>query len=94
MKKLASIVFILSLSIYTQAEICKIYGNAGTYTGETLKLYTYSDYITLTKKMIAESPVDDEGYFTFSVETNETFEAFIDLDVFVGYIVIGILFYI
>ncbi len=88
MKKLASIVFILSLSIYTQAEICKIYGNAGTYTGETLKLYTYSDYITLTKKMIAESPVDDEGYFTFSVETNETFEAFIDLDVFVGYIVI------
>ena len=88
MKKLASIVFILSLSILTQAEICKIYGNAGTYAGETLKLYTYSDYITLTKKKIAESPVDDEGYFTFSVETNETFEAFIDLDVFIGYIVI------
>ncbi len=88
MRKFVSIVFILSLSIQTQAGICKIYGNAGTYSGETLKLYTYSDYITLTKKMIAESPVDDEGYFTFLVETDDTFQAFLDLDVFIGYIII------
>ncbi len=72
----------------SKADICKIYGNAGTYAGETLRLYTYSDYITMTKKIIAESKVDDEGYFTFLVETDNTFEAFLDLDVFIGYIIV------
>lgn len=88
MKIIAGILFILSLTINTHAESCKIYGNAGTYAGETLRLYTYFDYITLTKKIIAESKVDDEGYFSFTVETDESFEAFLDLDVFIGYIII------
>ena len=88
MKKLVGIVLLSVLIYNTDAEICKIHGNAGTYAGETLRLYTYSDYITLTKKMIAESSVNDEGYFSFSVETDESFEAFLDLDVFIGYIVV------
>ncbi len=88
MKKIISILFILFLFIPAKSETCKIYGNAGTYAGETLRLYSFSDYITLTKKLIAESKVDDEGYFSFTIETNETFEAFIDLDVFIGYIII------
>ncbi|MCF6185284.1 MAG: TlpA family protein disulfide reductase [Bacteroidales bacterium] len=88
MKTILSIVIFLSLFFVTEANTCKIFGNAGTYAGETIKLYTYSDYITLTKKVIAESLVDNEGYFTFIVECNKSFEAFIDLDVFVGYIIV------
>ncbi len=88
MKKFAGILFILSLTISAQAETCIIRGNAGTYAGETLRLYTYSDYITLTKTVIGKSLVDDEGYFSFTIETDNTFEAFFDLDVFIGYIII------
>lgn len=88
MKLFTCILFILSLTINAQAKSCKIFGNAGTYAGETLRLFTYSDYITLTKKIVAESKVDDEGYFSFTIETDKSFEAFLDLDVFIGYIVI------
>ncbi len=88
MKTVLSILFLLSFFSVSRANTCKIYGNAGTYAGETLRLYTYSDYITLTKKIVAESPVDDEGYFTFNIETDKSYEAFIDLDVFIGYIII------
>ncbi len=82
-----AIMFLLFL-FSAQGTNCVIHGNAGTYAGETLYLSTYSDYITKTKKNIAESKVDDEGYFSFTVESNECFEAFIDLDVFVGYIIV------
>jgi len=88
MKRFISILFILSAFITAESETCKIYGNAGTYAGETLRLYGYSDYITLSKKIIAESSVDDEGYFNFTIETDNTFEAFFDLDVFMGYIIV------
>ena len=88
MKHLVLLFTLFSILYQSRAETCKIYGNAGTYAGETLRLYTYSDYITLTKKVVAESKVDDEGYFTFLIETDKTFEAFLDLDVFIGYIVV------
>ncbi len=88
MKKIFGILLLLSAFFVSNAEICKIYGNAGTYAEETLRLYTFSDYITMTKKIIAESKVDEQGYFTFTIETDETFEAFLDLDVFIGYIIV------
>ncbi len=88
MKKILIFLLFTVFIFSAKAQTCIIHGNAGTYAGETLRLYTFSDYITETKKLAAESKVDDEGYFTFKVEGNDIFEAFIDLDVFKGYIII------
>ncbi|PID87998.1 MAG: hypothetical protein CSB06_02735 [Bacteroidia bacterium] len=65
-----------------------VYGNAGTYAGTTLTMYRFSDYVTQKKQTIATCRVDTAGYFKFSLQTDETFEAFIDLDVFVAIIII------
>lgn len=71
---------------YSQ-EYC-IFGNAATYTGDTLRMYKYSDNITKTKKYISKSYVDEKGNFSFSISEKDTTLAFIDLDVFVGKIIL------
>jgi hypothetical protein len=88
MKHLVLFISILTIFLNLSGQECVIYGNAGTYAGDKLKLYRYSDNYTKTKLQIAESIVDSAGYFTFNVKSNETFEAIIDLDVFIGRIMI------
>jgi peroxiredoxin len=78
------IVLVFNLS----AQECTIYGNAGTYSGDKLKLYKYSDYYSKTKIVISECTVDTAGYFTFTVKSDKVFEAILDLDVFLGRIMI------
>jgi len=65
-----------------------IFGNAATYTGDTLKMYTYSDNITKTKTLISKTYVGENGDFSFPLKGKDTIPAFIDLDVFVGIIII------
>ncbi len=84
-------VFLISIFLFSTdffAQECIIHGNAGTYAGDKLKLYQYSDYFTKTKIQIAESRVDSLGYFSFSVKSEKPFEAILDLDVFLGRIII------
>ena len=83
-------IFFLSFFIYQSglSQECTISGNAGTYSGDIIKVYKYSDYITKTKKLITEFPVDSNGSFSFNIKSQEPFQILIDLDVFVGKIVI------
>ena len=65
-----------------------ISGNAATYSGTSLKMYVYSDYITKTKQEISICTVNENGDFTFKLNKKDTLLAFIDLDVFIGKIII------
>jgi len=59
-------------------------GNAGTYAGDKLEIFRYSDYITKNRIKILSVPVDVDGNFTFEIESDQIFELLIDLDVFLG----------
>lgn len=87
MYKHKTLFFILCISLISfigNAQTCIISGNAGTYAGDVLKFYRYTDYITQQKKQIGSSKVDSLGNFSFEVETDKIFELLIDLDVFLG----------
>ncbi|MCF6365452.1 MAG: peroxiredoxin family protein [Bacteroidales bacterium] len=81
------ITFIISINSAFSQEY-SVYGNAATYSGTTLEMYVYSDYITKTKQIISRCKVDEEGYFSFKLTEKDTVEAFIDLDVFIGRIIL------
>ncbi|NPA44492.1 MAG: redoxin domain-containing protein [Chlorobi bacterium] len=87
MKKNITIILIL-LSQLTFSQQYTISGNAATYTGDTLRMYKYSDNITKTKKYISKSYVDEKGNFSFLISEKDTIPAYIDLDVFVGKIIL------
>lgn len=77
------IFFVLShLSIFAQDVSIK--GSAKTYSGDELKIYTYTDYITKNKKLLSTAKVAENGDFAFIFKCNEVKYAFIDLDVFKG----------
>ena len=87
MKKVAllSILFLVIHASYSQYTVL---GNAATYAGDTLVMYKYSDNITKTKKIISQAYVNDIGDFVFNISEKDTILAFIDLNVFVGKIVL------
>ncbi len=57
-------------------------GNAKTYAGDTLRMYSIDDYINKKETLIAQAPVDKDGNFSFSVRLKEVTQAYIDLTVF------------
>jgi len=88
MKRLFILFIIIFFSYDLYAEKCIISGNAATYIGDKLELFTYSDYITKTKIKITDCIVDEEGNFVCEVNSDKIFEAFFDLNVFIGKIFI------
>ncbi len=88
MKATKSIIIFLFFFNQILAQEYTISGNAGTYTGDTLRMYVYSDYITKTKKLISKTYVEENGDFSFTLSETKTKKAFIDLDVFIGNIII------
>ncbi len=65
-----------------------ISGNAKTYAGDTLTLYTFSDYIVKNKEVLKKAKVDSSGNFIFNLNISETICSYIDLNVFRGVIYI------
>ncbi len=59
-----------------------ITGKAGTFSGDSLFLYTYNDKITETPDLISETKVDKQGNFKFSFKITKTQRVFVDLPVF------------
>lgn len=88
MKRILIFLSVFIFSFYSNAETCIISGNAATYSGDKLELFTYSDYITKSRIKITDCIVDEEGYFVFTINSDKTFQAFIDLNVFKGKIII------
>lgn len=89
MKKLIvfiTISFAAILTVFSQN--AAITGNAKTYAGDSLMLYTYSDYLVKNKVFLDESKVDSLGNFSITVNVAETMRAYIDLNVFRGVIYI------
>ena len=88
MKRVIILFLLVSLYHSSISQECTISGNAGTYSGYKIKVFKYSDYFTKTKKIIAEFPIDSTGSFSFKINSKEPFQAFFDLDVFIGKIII------
>ena len=88
MNRLYLIILLLVIINPVFSQEYSISGNAATYSGTLLKMYTYSDYITKTKQEISICTVDENGDFTFKLNKKDTLPAFIDLDVFIGKIII------
>jgi len=80
------LIFLFSLfisNVYSQT-LTVIKGQARSYAGDKLTLCCYSDPITMSQKVIAESFVDTAGNFRFEINTKKTFQTFIPLYVFKG----------
>ncbi|MCD4793386.1 MAG: TlpA family protein disulfide reductase [Bacteroidales bacterium] len=88
MKRILIFLTVIIFSLDSYAEKCVISGNAATYSGDRLELFTYSDYITKTRIKIAGCIVAEDGYFVFEFNSDKTFQAFINLNVFLGKIII------
>ena len=88
MNRLWLIILLLVIINPVFSQEFSISGNAATYSGTSLKMYTYSDYITKKKQEISICTVDKNGDFTFKLNKKDTLLAFIDLDVFIGNIII------
>ncbi len=61
-----------------------ITGNAKTYAGDVLLWKTYTDQITFSEKVLAQSKVDTKGNFRFEFTIDEPTVSFIHLNVFKG----------
>jgi len=72
---------ILSASI-SMAQTDVISGNAKTYAGDTLRMYSIDDYITKNESLISSAVVDKDGNFSFSIRLKDVTKAYIDLSVF------------
>lgn len=88
MKKIVIPIFILIFTHSSYSQEYTISGNAATYTGDTLRMFKYSDIITKTKINISKSYVDENGDFSFLIKEEDTIPAFIDLDVFIGELIL------
>jgi len=84
MIKISLWIILIILSVSVNAQVVTISGNAKSYTGDTLSIYVFDNYITKNKKNIAKSLVDNQGNFNFKINIEKTSETFIDLDVFEG----------
>jgi len=83
------LIIILIISINpTFSQEYFIFGNAATYSGNTIEMYVFSDYITKTKQIISRCEVDENGDFSFKLNQKDTIQAYIDLDVFIGKIIV------
>lgn len=85
MKHIGLILFIILLfsSISLSKDVI-IKGQAVSYAGDTLTLYTYNDFITRTEKPLGNCVVAKNGDFQFRVSVNQTVFAFIYLGVYKG----------
>ncbi len=84
--KFFTIILILFAVSIAQAQSITVFGNAKTYSGDTLRLFVYSDFITKTKTTVTEAIVEQNGDFSFSVSApaRSTIQLRINLQVFEG----------
>ncbi|MCQ2250234.1 MAG: redoxin domain-containing protein [Bacteroidales bacterium] len=75
------VAIILSASL-SMAQTDVVSGNAKTYAGDTLRMYSIDDYITKNETVISTAIVDKDGNFSFNVRLREVTKAYIDLNVF------------
>lgn len=59
-----------------------LYGNNSEYTGEIIKVYKVSDYITNTKELISIDTVESNGTFRLSINEKQTILAHIPLGIY------------
>jgi len=85
-KAIAISLFCLIFSLNTSAQITTVKGNAKTYAGDTLCILAYSDYLSMKEEKLADAIVSSNGDFTFNFRCDEVRYAFIQLDVFSGFI--------
>ncbi len=82
--------FLLAISILFTANLSAqsvtIKGKAKSYTGKTIKAYTYEDYITFTQKYAGEQYIDTSGNFLFRIPVTDTQLIFFDLETTLGYL--------
>jgi peroxiredoxin len=84
MQKFILALLFVSINFYSYSQKVNIKGNALSYSGETIEIYTFSDYVVKNKTVIAKSLVDTKGNFNFNINTKQTIQIFIDLNVFKG----------
>ncbi len=75
------IFLLLFITVTTKAQQSLIAGKALTYAGQTLKVYVYSDFLTLREKLIAKTKIDAAGNFKVTIPINYTQFIFIKTDI-------------
>lgn len=80
------IVLFTSLVVFSRASTITIEGMSVRHKGSTLTLETYEDYFTKKSKVLAETTINNDGTFSFMLDVNSTFEAFLKIKNVVGII--------
>lgn len=75
------IFMLLLLTVTTKAQQSLIAGKAPNYAGQTLKVFVYSDFLTLREKLIAKTKIDATGNFKVQVPINFTQFVFLKTDI-------------
>ncbi len=76
---LIAILFIISPS-FLIAKNTIITGKAAAYTGMTIRVSTYKDFISQKEQLLATSQIDEQGNFRLTFDINKTTYAFLSLD--------------
>lgn len=75
------IFMLLLLTVTAKAQQSLIAGKAPNYAGQTLKVFVYSDFLTLREKLIAKTKIDATGNFKVQVPINFTQFVFLKTDI-------------
>ena len=71
--------FFALVSLLPSAASVRLHGIARDYSGYSLEIYRYADYITHSRELIGVVMVDSTGSFDYSFDVSEITYAFIDL---------------
>lgn len=72
------LLFLCASTIRASTTIVK--GNAKTFKGKELVLYTYSDYISTKKEHIGFTTIKDNGSFSFEFDSKDTKKVFLKIE--------------
>ncbi len=72
------LLFFFSSVLFSQNVTIK--GIATGAEGKTLAVYTWSDQLTYTQKLISSGKIDSAGKFSFTLKTDKTFFAYLKID--------------
>src|SRR5687767_10638632 len=86
MKRLAAVLFLLTITFTGYAAEWTVYGRAGVGAGNVIGVYAYEDYITYAEKKLGEVITGDSGKFSMTLEMEEISWVFLKCENLHGFV--------
>ncbi len=84
LKKILLFIFCVPIFLYGKADTLPVVikGTDAAYSGQIIKVFKYSDYITKKQQLLAVDTADQKGNFKLSFQPGETLLVFIPLGIY------------